>query len=344
MPGRRAASTTARTTTGRSRSRSPRCARNWRPLGYVRAMPIMCLPTRWPARRRPSAAARAWKSGARARAGAELEALQGMQLAHGQAHAVRPGTGYLAAEGAPGLAMASTRRPSPYSRSTRWCRRPRLRPASVRSALRAEARDPRLPPRRQGSRGNRRPGRLVGVFLQRQLRPARAKRSGAWMSSYREQSRQGGRACCRSSSTTTTSPRGAGRADAAQLRGRDHAVPRVRPRPARAAVGRDLRAAVRHQVLRDFVELPSQIFEHWLEDPGVLERHAATTGPGSRSLPSGARSARRRTFNQGYETVRYAASALVDMVRHAADAQEVVTSPRSERDGRRASACPRRSA
>ena len=27
-------------------------------------------------------------------------------------------------------------------------------------------------------------------------------------------------------------------------------------------------------VLRDFVELPSQLFEHWLEEPEVLKRHA----------------------------------------------------------------------
>jgi peptidyl-dipeptidase Dcp len=35
-------------------------------------------------------------------------------------------------------------------------------------------------------------------------------------------------------------------------------------------------------VLRDFVELPSQLFEHWLEEPEVLKRHARTTSAASR--------------------------------------------------------------
>ena len=71
-------------------------------------------------------------------------------------------------------------------------------------------------------------------------------------------------------------------------------------------------------VLRDFVELPSQLFEHWLEDPGVLARHARHYQSGE---PIPADLVRRlldaRTFNQGYETVRYAASALVDLAAHA---------------------------
>ena len=71
-------------------------------------------------------------------------------------------------------------------------------------------------------------------------------------------------------------------------------------------------------MLRDFVELPSQIFEHWLEDPGVLARHARHYQSGE---PIPADLVRRlldaRTFNQGYETVRYAASAIVDLAAHA---------------------------
>jgi peptidyl-dipeptidase Dcp len=72
------------------------------------------------------------------------------------------------------------------------------------------------------------------------------------------------------------------------------------------------------QVLRDFVELPSQIFEHWILEPEVLRRHARhwrTGEPMPEALMQ--RLARARRFNQGYETVRYTASALVDMAVHA---------------------------
>jgi peptidyl-dipeptidase Dcp len=71
-------------------------------------------------------------------------------------------------------------------------------------------------------------------------------------------------------------------------------------------------------VLRDFVELPSQLFEHWLEEPEVLKRHArhhATGEPIPDALIDKLHAARH--FNQGYETVRYTASALVDMAAHA---------------------------
>jgi peptidyl-dipeptidase Dcp len=71
-------------------------------------------------------------------------------------------------------------------------------------------------------------------------------------------------------------------------------------------------------VLNDFVELPSQLFEHWAEEPDVLGRHAlhvATGQPIPAALLDKLRAARR--FGQGYETVRYTASALVDMAVHA---------------------------
>jgi peptidyl-dipeptidase Dcp len=71
------------------------------------------------------------------------------------------------------------------------------------------------------------------------------------------------------------------------------------------------------QVLRDFVELPSQIFEHWILEPEVLQRHARHWQTGA-PIPAElvARLQRARRFNQGYETVRYTASALTDMAVH----------------------------
>jgi peptidyl-dipeptidase Dcp len=74
------------------------------------------------------------------------------------------------------------------------------------------------------------------------------------------------------------------------------------------------------QVLRDFVELPSQIFEHWAMEPAVLKRFARHHQTGE-AIPDALldKLARARRFNQGFETVEYTACALVDMALHAAD-------------------------
>ncbi len=72
------------------------------------------------------------------------------------------------------------------------------------------------------------------------------------------------------------------------------------------------------QVLRDFVELPSQLFEHWLAEPAVLRAHARHWKTGEampEALMQRLQAARR--FNQAYETVRYTASAMADMAVHA---------------------------
>jgi peptidyl-dipeptidase Dcp len=70
-------------------------------------------------------------------------------------------------------------------------------------------------------------------------------------------------------------------------------------------------------VAQDFVELPSQIFEHWLEEPQVLEKfavHAETGEPIPRTLIEKLNAA--RNFNQGFATVEFLASALVDLDYH----------------------------
>ncbi len=70
-------------------------------------------------------------------------------------------------------------------------------------------------------------------------------------------------------------------------------------------------------VARDFVELPSQLYEHWLEAPEVLRAHArhATTGePMPDALLDKVLAARR--FNQGFATVEYTSSAIVDLDLH----------------------------
>ena len=71
-------------------------------------------------------------------------------------------------------------------------------------------------------------------------------------------------------------------------------------------------------VARDFVELPSQLYEHWLEEPQVLTRfarHYQTGEPLPKALLEKLLAA--RNFNQGFATVEFLASAFVDMDFHA---------------------------
>jgi peptidyl-dipeptidase Dcp len=71
-------------------------------------------------------------------------------------------------------------------------------------------------------------------------------------------------------------------------------------------------------VSSDFVELPSQLYEHWLEVPAILQkyaRHARTGEPMPQALLD--RLLATRTFNQGFATVEYTACALVDLDIHA---------------------------
>ena len=70
-------------------------------------------------------------------------------------------------------------------------------------------------------------------------------------------------------------------------------------------------------VARDFVELPSQLYEHWLAVPEILEKHArhhATGEPLPRAMID--RIIAAENFNQGFKTVEYTASALVDLEMH----------------------------
>jgi peptidyl-dipeptidase Dcp len=70
-------------------------------------------------------------------------------------------------------------------------------------------------------------------------------------------------------------------------------------------------------VARDFVELPSQLYEHWLEVPEVLAQHARHHATGEampqdmldRLLAAG-------TYDQGFATVEFVSSAMVDLAFH----------------------------
>ena len=70
-------------------------------------------------------------------------------------------------------------------------------------------------------------------------------------------------------------------------------------------------------VARDFVELPSQLYEHWLEVPSVLAEfatHTETGAPMPHEMLDKVLGA--ATFDMGFQTVEYVASALVDLAFH----------------------------
>ncbi len=70
-------------------------------------------------------------------------------------------------------------------------------------------------------------------------------------------------------------------------------------------------------VPRDYVEYPSQVHEHWVLSRPILDqfaRHYQTNQPMPQALVDRVHNA--ATFNQGYTTVEYLSSALVDMALH----------------------------
>jgi peptidyl-dipeptidase Dcp len=77
-------------------------------------------------------------------------------------------------------------------------------------------------------------------------------------------------------------------------------------------------------VARDYVEFPSQLLEHWVSTPEVLNKfalHYKTGAPIPHELV--AKIEKAATFNQGFNTVEYLSAALVDMKLHLAGATEI---------------------
>src|SRR5215216_1186344 len=77
-------------------------------------------------------------------------------------------------------------------------------------------------------------------------------------------------------------------------------------------------------VPRDYVEFPSQLLEHWLSTPEVLQRfalHYQTGKPIPKELVE--RIERASTFNEGFATTEYLSSALVDMKLHLAGERKI---------------------
>ena len=159
-------------------------------------------------------------------------------------------------------------------------------------------------------------GQVMGVFMQDNFARA-GKRSGAWMSALRWQRRNGGATLPIILNNNNFSKGAPGQPTLLSM---DDV------RTLFHEFGHGLHGLLSNvqfnrlsgtQVLRDFVELPSQLFEHWATEPGVLQQHARhwqTGAPMPAELVQ--RMFKARQFNQGYETVRYTASALVDMAVH----------------------------
>ncbi|HET7714911.1 MAG TPA: M3 family metallopeptidase [Bauldia sp.] len=161
-----------------------------------------------------------------------------------------------------------------------------------------------------------RAGRFVGLFMGDYFaRPS--KRSGAWMGAYRDQERLDGdmRPIVVNVMNFSKPPKGQ-----PALLSFDDA------RTLFHEFGHALHGLLSDvtypllsgtAVTTDFVELPSQLFEHWLEQPEVLGRfavHAETGRPMPEAMLRKVLSA--RTFNQGFATVEYTSSALVDLDLH----------------------------
>jgi peptidyl-dipeptidase Dcp len=156
-------------------------------------------------------------------------------------------------------------------------------------------------------------GNHVGLFLHDNFaRPA--KRSGAWMSSYRDQESFDGAVTpiiVNNNNFARGEPTLLSFDEAETLfhefgHGLHGLLSRVRY-PSQAGTA----------VRRDFVEFPSQVYEHWMSTPETLRTYAVhhqTGEPIPESLLSRLLAA--RTFNQGFATVEYTAAALLDLAFH----------------------------
>ncbi len=159
-------------------------------------------------------------------------------------------------------------------------------------------------------------GRHVGLFLGDYFARA-SKHSGAWMSSYRDQEKLRGEIAPIIVNVMNFSKPPEGQPALLTM---DDA------RTLFHEFGHGLHGLLSDvtyplisgtSVARDFVELPSQLYEHWFEQPDVLRRfavHAETGQPIPEDVLTKLLAARK--FNQGFATVEYTSSALVDLEFH----------------------------
>lgn len=170
-----------------------------------------------------------------------------------------------------------------------------------------------------------RDGGEVGLFY---LDPyaRKGKRSGAWMTSYRDQHRMSGPVTPLVSNNSNF------------IRGEDGQPALISWDDATTLFhefGHALHGLLSNvtwpsqsgtNVAHDFVEFPSQVYEHWLSTPEVLKKFATHHETGE-PMPAEllAKIEKAATFNQGFGTVEFLASALIDMKLHLAG--DVVIDP-----------------
>ncbi len=161
-------------------------------------------------------------------------------------------------------------------------------------------------------------GTLVGVFIVDSFARS-TKRGGAWMSEFRGQSRNrpGGLGYPIIINNTNFAKAAAGKPTLLSL---DDV------RTLFHEFGHGLHGLLSNvtynrlagtSVLRDFVELPSQINEHWALTPAILKKHAIHAQTGE-AIPDRLIELIKKSehFNQGFLTVAYTSCALIDMALH----------------------------
>ncbi|HXO01726.1 MAG TPA: M3 family metallopeptidase, partial [Stellaceae bacterium] len=172
-------------------------------------------------------------------------------------------------------------------------------------------------------------GKAVGLFLHDNFaRPG--KRSGAWMSSYRDQESLDGEVL-----PIVVNNNNFSKGDPTLLSFDD-------ARTLFHEFGHGLHGLLSHvryrsqsgtAVMRDFVEFPSQIMEHWVQAPEILRRYARHYQTGE-PLPEALidKLIAARNFNQGFATVEYTACAMLDLELHVRASDQPVDVAKFERD------------
>ena len=172
----------------------------------------------------------------------------------------------------------------------------------------------------------KRDGKVIGLFYLDNFARA-GKRSGAWMTTYRSQNRLTGKNGITLASNNNNFVPGAGGKptlisidDASTLFHEfGHAI---------HYLNSDIYWPGLGNVPRDFVEYPSQVNENWLLTPYIINtyaKHAETGEPMPQALVD--KLAASEKFNQGFATVEYLSSAILDMKLH--NRSEPVTDPRA---------------
>lgn len=172
----------------------------------------------------------------------------------------------------------------------------------------------------------KREGKLIGLFYLDNFARA-GKRSGAWMTTYRGQNKLSGNSDITLASNNNNFVKGAGGTptlisidDATTLFHEfGHAI---------HYLNYDITWPGLGNTPRDFVEYPSQVNENWLLTPYILNtyaKHYQTGEPIPQALVDKIRAS--ETFNQGFATVEYLSSAILDMMLH--NRTDPVTDPRA---------------